>query len=127
MWCCWCVGRERQTDTCLLVSPHLNSGGEQQKTPGVSPDMPVTVPGHGNQKRLVDAWWLHHPMAGGSCVTTLASQTEHGVRGRVELGPSVPFSARLETRIKESMELAQSWKVTTMEAAVHGEGNRPRW
>lgn len=64
-------------------------------------------------------WWL--------LCDHLVSQTEHGVRGRVELGPSVPPSARLETRIKESMELAHSWKVPTMEAAVHGEGNRPRW
>ena len=43
-------------------------------------------------------WWL--------LCDHVVSQTEHGVRGRVELGPSVPPSARLETRIKESMEPA---------------------
>ena len=64
----------------------------------------VAAPPHG--------WWLlcDHPV----------SQTGHGVRSRVRLGPTEPPSARLETRIKESMELAHGcWKVL--------KGNRRAW
>jgi len=63
---------------------------------------------------LVSAWWLHHLVA---TVCLLAPQMVHRADGKAaELGLSVPLTARLVTRTKESMELA-GWQVLSWKTA----------
>lgn len=84
---------------------------DDDQTPGVSADMPVTV----------QRTWLRGCLDHGDCTTVVGdplwskavSQMLHGIGfAKAELGWwLVPLSARLETRTEESMELAFVWMV----------------
>jgi hypothetical protein len=89
---------------------------------GMSADVPVATPGPwiGTGLALWVCTLLMVVPVGCQCPRQCVYQWA------VELGATVPLSARLETRTKESMELA-GWKVVPTKPECMVKATLPRW